>query len=141
MPKAPVPPDVSQFLKQRHPGIVSTVRPDGSPHAATTWYMWDGDRILLNMDRSRRRFAYMQAEPRIALTVIDGEDWGRSVTLLGEIEEFRPDPDLADIDKLALRYQGYTFEARVRDSVTILMRVDEWHGWDVEHIWGKPGVT
>jgi PPOX class probable F420-dependent enzyme len=141
MPKAPVPPDVSEFLKQRHPAIVSTVRPDGSPHAATTWYMWDGERILLNIDRSRRRFAYMEANRRIALTVIDADDWGRSVTLLGEIEEFRPDPDLADIDKLALRYQGYTFEARVRDSVTILMRVDAWHGWNIDHIWGKPGVT
>jgi hypothetical protein len=27
----------------------------------------------------------------------------------------------------------------VRDSVTALMKVDQWHGWDVDHIWGSPG--
>ena len=141
MPKAPLPPDVVDFIKERRPGIVSTVRPDGSPHAATTWYMWTGEHILLNMDRSRRRLANMEREPRIALTVIDGDNWGRSVTLLGRIERFYPDAELADIDKLALRYQGYVFEARVRDSVTALMKVEQWHGWDVDHIWGSPGKT
>ena len=125
MPKAPLPPDVVDFIKERRPGIVSTVRPDGSPHAATAWYMWTGEHILLNMDRSRRRLANMEREPRIALTVIDGDNWGRSVTLLGRIERFYPDAELADIDKLALRYQGYVFEARVRDSVTALMKVEQ----------------
>ena len=141
MPKAPLPPDVVDFIKERRPGIVSTVRPDGSPHAATAWYLWTGEHILLNMDRSRRRLANMEREPRIALTVIDGDNWGRSVTLLGRIERFYPDAELADIDKLALRYQGYVFEARVRDSVTALMKVEQWHGWDVDHIWGFPGQT
>ena len=141
MPKAPLPPDVVDFIKERRPGIVSTVRADGSPHAATTWYMWTGEHILLNMDRSRRRLANMEREPRIALTVIDGDNWGRSVTLLGRIERFYPDAELADIDKLALRYQGYVFEARVRDSVTALMKVEQWHGCDVDHIWGFPGQT
>ncbi len=139
MPKAPLPPDVVDFIKERRPGIVSTVRPDGSPHAATTWYMWTGEHVMLNMDRGRRRLANMEREPRIALTVIDGDNWGRSVTLLGHIERFYADEELADIDKLALRYQGYVFEARVRDSVTALMKVDQWHGWDIDHIWGSPG--
>ena len=74
MPKAPLPPDVVDFIKERRPGIVSTVRPDGSPHAATAWYMWTGEHILLNIDRSRRRFGYMEKEPRIAVTVIDGDN-------------------------------------------------------------------
>ena len=60
------------------------------------------------------------------------------MTLLGHIERFYPDEDLADIDKLALRYQGYVFEARVRDSVTALMKVDDAR-WNVDHIWGSPG--
>jgi PPOX class probable F420-dependent enzyme len=139
MPKAPMPQDVIDFIKERRPGIVSTVSPDGAPHAATAWYMWTGEHILLNMDRSRKRYSYMEQEPRIAVTVIDGDNWGRSVTLLGHVEKFAADTDLADIDKLALRYQGYVFEERVRDSVTALMKVDSWHGWNVDHIWGSPG--
>ncbi len=141
MPRAPVPRDVHEFLKERHPAVVSTVRPDGSPHAASTWYLWDGERVMLNMDRSRKRLAFLERDPRLALTVVDADNWGRSVTLIGAIDEFRPDPDLADIDRLALRFQGYTFEARVRDSVTAMMRIDSWHGWNVDHIWGSPGVT
>jgi PPOX class probable F420-dependent enzyme len=141
MPKVPLPPDVVAFIRERHPGVVSTIRPDGAPHAATTWYMWTGEHVLLNMDRGRRRLKHMEHEPRVALTVLDGDNWGRSLTLLGRVERFYQDADLADIDKLALRYQGYPFEARVRDSVTALVRVESWHGWDVDHIWGFPGKT
>jgi PPOX class probable F420-dependent enzyme len=132
---------VVAFVRDRHPCVLSTVRPDGTPHAATCWYMWTGEHILLNMDRGRRRLAYLEANPAVAITVLDSGNSGRSITLLGHVERFYQDADLADIDKLALRYQGYLFEARVRDSVTALVRVDAWHGWDIDHIWGSPGRT
>ena len=41
MPRMPVPPEVSEFLARPNPAIVATLRPDGSPHTAATWYDWE----------------------------------------------------------------------------------------------------
>ena len=57
-----------------NPAVVATLRPDGSPHTAATWYLWDGANVLLNMDDSRLRLGFMRGDPRVALTALgDGE--------------------------------------------------------------------
>jgi Pyridoxamine 5'-phosphate oxidase len=41
-----------EFLKEPHAAVVSTVRSDGAPYSAATWYDWADGRILVNMDSS-----------------------------------------------------------------------------------------
>ena len=130
MPPTPVPSDVDAFLLRPNPAVVASVRPDGSPHTAATWYEWAGGRALLNMDANRLRLRFMRRDPRVALTCLDVDNWYRQVTLLGEVVELRPDEDLADIDRLSLRYVGRQYHNRVRPRVTALVRVDAWYGWD-----------
>src|ERR687885_155792 len=89
------------------PAAVASLRPDGAPHSVATWYDWDDGRVLLNMDESRRRLGYLRRDRRVALTVLDGEDWYRHVSLLGLVASLEPDPELRDIDRLALRYTGH----------------------------------
>ena len=67
--------------------------------------MWTGGHVLSTWIAAGRGWN-MEREPRIALTVIDGDNLGGWLTLLGQIERFYADEELADIDKLALRYQG-----------------------------------
>lgn len=55
MPRAPVPPDVDEFLRRPNPAIVASLRRDGSPHTVATWYAWEENRVLLSMDESRLR--------------------------------------------------------------------------------------
>ena len=64
MPRVPVPPEVDEFLAQPRAAVIATLRPDGSPHTAATWYDWDDGRVLLNMDESRVRLGYMRRDPR-----------------------------------------------------------------------------
>jgi PPOX class probable F420-dependent enzyme len=130
MPPTPVPPDVDAFLRRPNPAVVASVRPDGSPHTAATWYEWDGERALLNMDASRLRLRFLRRDGRVALTCLDVDNWYRQVTLLGEVAEMRPDEGLADIDRLSLRYVGRQYHNRVRPRVTALVRADAWYGWD-----------
>jgi PPOX class probable F420-dependent enzyme len=129
MPKTPVPPDVDEFLSRPNPAVVATVRQDGSPHSAATWYDWEGGRVLLNMDASRLRLQHMQRDPRTSLTVIDDGDWYRQITLMGRVVEIAPDPDLTDIDRLARRYTGNAYRDRGRNSVTAWVEPERWYGW------------
>jgi len=134
MPAAPVPPELQEFLRRPNPCVVATIRPDGELHTVATWYDWlDDGTVLLNMDASRRRLGQMRADPRIALTVLDEGSWYSHVSLIGRVREIRPDPDLADIDRLALRYTGQPFRTRGRDSWTAIVDVGRWHSW------GDPG--
>jgi PPOX class probable F420-dependent enzyme len=130
MPTGPVPSSVARFLATPHFAVVASLRPDGSPHSVTTWYDWQDGRILLSMDESRARLGYMRADPRIAVTVIDRNDWYRHITLNSVVEELRADTGLADIDRLAFRYLNMPYMTRDRPRVSAWARVESWHGWD-----------
>jgi PPOX class probable F420-dependent enzyme len=129
MPKVPVPPEVEELLRRPNPAIIATLRPDGSPHSVPTWYDWEDGRILLNMEDTRLRLGYMRRDPRVSLTVLAEDSWYRHVSLLGRIVSIRDDEDLADIDRLALRYTGRTFRTRDRKRVSAWMEPERWHGW------------
>lgn len=129
MPPAPVPPRIAEFLTRPNPAVVATLRPDGSPHTAATWYDWEDGRVLLNMDVGRLRLGFLRRDPGVSLTVLDEGNWYRHVSLMGVAEEIRPDPDLADIDQLAIRYTGAPYRQRARERVTAWMRVERWHTW------------
>ena len=106
MPSVPVPADVDQFLRRANPAIVGTLRRDGSPHTVPTWYDWEDGRVLLNMDESRARLQHIRRDPRVSLTVLDGNQWYRHVSLLGRVVQIEDDDDWEDIDRLSRRYTG-----------------------------------
>jgi PPOX class probable F420-dependent enzyme len=135
VPRVPVPPDVDAFLARPNPAIVATLGSDGSPHTAATWYDWDDGRVLLNMDESRVRLAYLRRDPRAALTVLDGDNWYRHVSLIGRVVSIEDDADLADIDRLARRYTGKEYRRRHRKRVTAWLEPQRWHGWSGGEAW------
>ena len=67
MPRVPVPAEVVAVLAKPYLAVVATVRPDGSPHTAATWYEWEDGRVLLNMADTRRRLEHMRSERRAAV--------------------------------------------------------------------------
>jgi PPOX class probable F420-dependent enzyme len=135
MPRAPVPTDVDAFLQRPNPAVIATVRADGSPHTVATWYDWEDGRVLLNMDESRLRLRFMRADPHVALTVLDEDDWGRHVSLLGRAVSIEEDAGLRDIDRLAVRYSGEPFRTRDHRRFSAWVEVDAWHGWAGPHAW------
>jgi PPOX class probable F420-dependent enzyme len=129
MPGPPLPPEIDELLRRANPAVVATVRPDGSPHSVATWYLWDGQRILLNMDESRARLGFLRREPRVSLTVLDAESWYSQVNLDGRVAELVDDERLEDIDRLALHYSGRPFRDREHRRVSAWVEVERWHAW------------
>ena len=127
MPLAPLPDEVVEFLKKPHAAVISTVRSDGAPYSAATWYDWDDGRILVNMDFERLRLSHMRRDPRVAVTVLDIGDWYRAVTVLGTVVEIRDDNGLADIDRLSVRYRGTPYWDRERKRITAFIAPERWH--------------
>jgi PPOX class probable F420-dependent enzyme len=135
VPRPPLPPEVDEFLARPNPAVVATLRPDGSPHSVPTWYDWEDGRALLNMDESRLRLSYMRRDPHTALTVLDEASWYKHVSLIGSIVDIRDDPDLADIDRLAVRYTGQPFRRRQAKRVSAWLEPDRYHTWEGAGPW------
>ena len=129
MPRIPVPAEVVAVLAKPYLAVVATVRPDGSPHTAATWYEWEDGRVLLNMADTRRRLEHMRSEPRAALTVLSDGDTYDHVSLLGRIVSIEPDPELRDIDRLARRYTGEPFGNRNQPRFSAWLEPERWHAW------------
>jgi PPOX class probable F420-dependent enzyme len=130
MPPAPLPPEIEEFLRKPNPAVVATIRPDGSPHSVATWYDLVDGLILLNLAETRARLGHIKRDPRVSLTVLDVDDWYTHVTLTGVVQRLEDDPEFADIDRLALRYQGHRFRNREAARVSAWMRYERWYRWD-----------
>ena len=130
MPPAPVPLEIEAFLREPNPAVVATLRADGSPHSVATWYDWVDGLILLNMDATRARLEHLRRDPRVSLTVLDKDSWYSHVSLTGVVERLVDDPELADIDRLAFRYQGRPYRNRTSPRVSAWVRVERWHRWN-----------
>lgn len=129
MPTPPLPDDVRALLAKPNPAVIATVREDGQPVTVPTWYLLDGDRILVNMDASRKRLEHLRRDPRVSLSVLDEAGWYTHVSILGRVSEMSDDPDLSGIDRISTHYTGHAYPDRESPRVNAWVDVERWHGW------------
>jgi PPOX class probable F420-dependent enzyme len=93
------------FLEQPYVGIVTDLRPDGTPHSTVVWVDVDDEGVSINTAWPRAKPRYLQADPRIALLVVDPGDAYRWVSISGTAT-LTEDGANAQIDRLAKKYRG-----------------------------------
>ena len=64
------------FLAAERVCRVATVGSDGAPHVTPLWFVWDGSALWLNSIVRSQRWADLQREPRIAIVVDGGREYG-----------------------------------------------------------------
>ena len=136
---SPLSDSAKEMLAKANPAVIATVRSDGQPVSAATWYLLRDDQILVNMDRARVRLKHMEKDPRVSLTVIDDGDWYTHVTVIGHVVRMHDDEGLADIDALSRHYTGQEYPQRDRPRVSALIAVDRVHGWGSQKNNDQPG--
>lgn len=129
---APLPDAARTFLEPPRFATISTLDPDGFPHQAVTWYVVDGDGVLINSRAERHWPRNLRRDPRISIAVYDMLDPQHWVGLKGSARLIREgDAALADIMALARRYGGNPDKYRGQNRVTFLV--------DVEHVFEYEG--
>jgi PPOX class probable F420-dependent enzyme len=129
MTQPPLSDSAKEMLAKANPAVICTVRSDGQPVSAATWYLLRGDQILVNMDQGRVRLKHMEKDPRVSLTVLDEGDWYTHVTVIGCVTEMYDDEGLSDIDALSRHYSGEPYPVRDRPRISALIAADRVHGW------------
>lgn len=70
------PAELDTFLTEQRTCRVATVSADGRPHVGALWFVWDGTSLWLYSITRSRRWTQLRADPRIAVVVDDGEEYG-----------------------------------------------------------------
>ena len=106
-----------QFLEQPFVGVVTDLRPDGSPHSTVVWVDVDDDGPSFNTAWPRAKPRYLAADPRVSLTVVDPEDPYRWISISGTVTLVDEGAN-EQIDRLSKKYTGRDTYASHRDGET-----------------------
>jgi PPOX class probable F420-dependent enzyme len=82
--------------------------PDGSPHVSPVWVDYDGQYILINTAKGRRKERNMREHPQVALDIVDPENPYRFLLIRGRVVEITEEGANEHRDRLDTRYLGIT---------------------------------
>jgi nitroimidazol reductase NimA-like FMN-containing flavoprotein (pyridoxamine 5'-phosphate oxidase superfamily) len=69
---------------------VATVGPDGAPHVAPLWFVWQEDAFYLTTSKGGTTWSNARHDPRVSLVLDVGRDWAELAGLIakGRAEAF-----------------------------------------------------
>jgi PPOX class probable F420-dependent enzyme len=123
----------AELLQAKNFCVVSTVRPDGSVHAAPVWVDLQDGRPVLNTAEGRAWPRNLERDPRVTLTVQNMENPYEYVSIRGRVAERTREGADAHIDALAKKYLGQdTYPFRQPGEQRLIVRIDP----EDVHVWG-----
>ena len=116
-----------RFLDNPYFGIVTTLRPDGSPHSTVVWVDRENGTVSFNTARGRAKDRHLEHDPRVSLLVMDPQDAFKWIAVSGTAELTEEGAD-EHIDRLAKKYLGqdtYPFRTPEERRVSVRIRADK----------------
>ena len=123
-----------ELLKAKNFVVVSTLRPDGSVHAAPTWIDVQDGKPTLNTAEGRTWPRNLERDPRVTLTVQNAENPYEYVTIRGRVTERTTDGADEHIDALAKKYMGVdSYPLRKPGEQRVILRIEP----EYVHVYGS----
>lgn len=119
-----VDPRYLDLFEKRAFASLATIMPDGSPQVTPVWIDYDGTYLIVNTARGRQKDKNMQADPHVAIEILDPDDPYRYVQIRGRVVERTEEGADAHIDKMAKKYLGKdTFPNRKPGQVRVIYKI------------------
>jgi PPOX class probable F420-dependent enzyme len=110
---AALPDELRTLLAGPNIAHIATLLPDGSPHSVAVWAGLDGDRAYFFTQDGSRKARNLQADSRIAMSLVAHDNPYATGWLRGQVvETLHGEKALAKIDELAIKYTGKPFPMR-----------------------------
>lgn len=122
-------PALSDLARAKNFAAFSTLMPDGRPQTQLMWVDADDEHLLINTEVGRQKFANVERDPRVTVTVFDAENPYRYVEARGRVVAADSGtPARSHIDELAQKYTGADYANPIgTDRVILRIEVDRIH--------------
>lgn len=121
-----IPAEVKHLLDNANVAHLATLMPDGSPQSVPVWVSRDGERVIICTGESSLKARNTLQDVRIAISIINHGNPYEEAQLRGRVVERRPDPQLAILDPISIKYTGKPFPFRdPKGRVALYIEVDK----------------
>ena len=86
-------------------GILTTLRPDGSPHSTPVWIDTEGEDVVFNTAEGRAKVNHVAADGRVSMVIVDPANSYQWISVSGEAT-LDAEGARKQIDDLSLKYLG-----------------------------------
>jgi len=107
---------------------VATVNDDGRPQVTPVWVEYDGEHILINSAKGRKKDRNLRARPEVALSVQDPDNGYRYVGVQGKIVEITEAGGYDHINKLSHKYGGQDYPKNPGE-VRVIYKIEPTNVW------------
>jgi len=101
-----IPEDYKDLFEKKAFANLATVNADGTPQVTPVWVDYDGDYVLVNSARGRRKDKNMERNRAVALSIQDPDNPYRYLEVRGSVAEITEQNADKHIDKMAKKYIG-----------------------------------
>jgi PPOX class probable F420-dependent enzyme len=111
------------LLQEAQLAHIATIEPDGTPHVTPVWVDTDGENIVFNTVRGRKKYNNMTRNPVVAVSVADKADDMRTLWIKGTVQMTEEGAD-QHINKMAKKYLGQeTYPYAQPGEVRVIVKI------------------
>ncbi len=94
------------LIQGKNFGYLATIQDDGTPQVTPVWLDLEGDLVVFNTEKRRRKTKNLHRDGRVSLVVTDAADPYRYVEIRARVEAITEEGAFEHIDRLAKKYMG-----------------------------------
>jgi PPOX class probable F420-dependent enzyme len=117
------------ILEKRSFAHVATVDADGAPQVTPVWIDYDGEHLLVNSQRGRKKDRNMRERAEVGISILDPDNPYRYLGVQGQVVEITEEGAEAHIHKLSRKYNGRDYENLKPGDVRVIYKIKPTRVW------------
>jgi PPOX class probable F420-dependent enzyme len=123
-----IPTSHQDILEKRSYAHVATIDADGKPQVTPVWIDYDGEYLLINSQRGRKKDRNLRERPQVAISVQDPDNPYRYLGIQGRVVDITEEGAAEHIHKLSHKYGGRDYPLKPGD-VRVIYKIQPINVW------------
>jgi PPOX class probable F420-dependent enzyme len=124
-----IPASHRDILDKRSFAHIATVDSKGTPQVTPVWIDHDGDYILVNSQRGRKKDRNLRKRAEVGISIQDPDDPYRYLGIQGRVVEITEEGAEAHIHKLSQKYRGDAYRNLKPGDVRVIYKIEPTRVW------------
>ncbi len=124
-----IPDSHRDILEKRSLAYVATVDADGTPQVTPVWIDYDGQYLVFNTAKGRKKSRNLEVRPQVGVTVQDPGNPYRYVGVQGRVVAMSSEGAVEHIHYLSQKYTGQQYGRLSADEERIIVKIEPTRVW------------